>query len=189
MNKRELIKWAEHEKAIAVEKAKENAKNRITEIREFYYEQIGVNDFVDSVVPHFEAAFKEYEKFYSKIDDTVGVSISKYNGPRGYYGIQALTEKSVIKDALQEAIRFSTHHEMISKMNKVKDDQREVTNTYDTVVETLKNLPSAKEGLEYLAKLGFNVATIRPLEEKKQLPATTDVNVDVRYLLLNKKAN
>ena len=57
-----------------------------------------------------------------------------------------------------------------------------------SVIETVKNLPTAKDGLEYLKKLGFDVSEIEPAEKKKQLPATISVNVDTRYLLLDKES-
>lgn len=187
MTKRDLIKWAEKEQAAAVAKAKEEAQKQINEIKEFYYDELGVNKFVNSVVPYFEKAFEEYTRFFDSINDTKLVKISKYNYRLGYYTIQTLTEKSTVKDSLIEAMKFDSNHEMTSKVNKVKSTINQVDFTYSTVIETLRNLPTAKDGLEYLTKLGFDVAKIAPEKQRKQLPATISVNVDTRYLILNNK--
>lgn len=186
MTKKDLIKWLQRKQSEAVRTALAAKNKKILEIREAFYEELGVNAFVDTVVPIFEKAFAEYDKFYKKLDKVEGLRVSKYGYKRGYYDIEKLTYKTEIKEALAEAINYHLHP-LQSKINELNNEYSKVNRTYDTVIETVKNLPTAKDGLEYLKKLGFDLSEIQPVEQKKQLPAAISVNVDVQYLLLNKK--
>lgn len=186
MTKKDLIKWLQRKQAETIAKAERVKDKKITEIKEAFYEELGVNDFVDTVVPIFKKAFAEYEKFYNKIGAIDNVNISKYGYRRGFYDIMALTDKDKIKGSLTEVIHYH-EHPVYTKISEVASECSKVGKTYNTVIETVKNFPTAKDGLEYLKKLGFDLSEIQPAEQKKQLPATISVNVDVQYLLLNKK--
>ena len=188
MTKRDLVKWLERKQSEAKEKAMDAKDKKITEIKEAFYKELGIDDFVDKVVPIFEKAFAEYKSFYAKLDNIDGVTISKYGWRRGYYDIQALTEKDKVRDSIIEAIQYNySNNPTQTKINEVSVEYKKVERAYITVIETVKNLPTAKDGIEYLKKLGFDVSEIQPIEQKKQLPATISVNVDVKYLLLNKE--
>lgn len=186
MTKRDLVKWLERKQSEAKEKAMEAKDKKITEIKEAFYKELGIDDFVDKVVPIFEKAFAEYKSFYDKVGDIDGVTISKYGYKRGYYDIEALTVKGNVRDSIIEVLHYSDTPTQ-AKINEVSVECKKVERTYITVIETVKNLPTAKDGIEYLKKLGFDTSEIQPLEQKKQLPATISVNVDVKYLLLNKE--
>lgn len=113
--------------------------------------------------------------------------MSKYNWHYGYNEFLAYySDKSTIRKNVAESIHLSTkrYKKVVEEINL---NRRAVESTYNTVIQTVKNLPTAKDGLEYLKKLGFDVSEIEPAEKKKQLPATISVNVDVKYLLLNKE--
>ena len=186
MTKRDLVKWLEHKQSEAKKKALEAKDKKIAEIEEAFYKELGLDEFVDKVVPIFEKAFAEYKSFYDKVGNIDGVSISKYGYRRGYYDIEALTDKDKIRDYIIEVLRYSDTPTQ-TKINEVSVECKKVERAYITVIETVKNLPTAKDGIEYLKKLGFDVSEIQPIEQKKQLPATISVNVDVKYLLLNKE--
>lgn len=186
MTKRDLVKWLERKQSEAYDTASEYADKKIDEIKESFYKDLGLDEFVNTVVPIFEKAFAEYEKFYKKIDDIDGVSISKYGFRRGYYDIQDLTDASKVRLSIIECLNY-LNHPVFTKINEARNECKMVNHTYSTVIETVKNLPTAKDGIEYLKKLGFDVSEIQPAEQKKQLPATISVNVDVKYLLLNKE--
>lgn len=187
MTKRDLVKWLERKQLEAKEKAKEAKDKKVTEIKEAFYKELGLDEFVDTVVPIFEKAFAEYKSFYGKVRNIDGVAISKYGYRRGYYDIEALTEKGNIRDSIIEVLRYSDTPTQ-AKINEVNNECKKVERAYITVIETVKNLPTAKDGIEYLKKLGFDISEIQPVEQKKQLPATISVNVDIRYLLLNKES-
>lgn len=186
MTKRDLVKWLESKQSEAKKKALAAKDKKIFEIKEAFYKELGLDEFVDTVVPIFEKAFAEYKSFYDKVDNIDGVTISKYGWRRGYYDIEALTEKDKVRDSIIEVIHYNDTPTQ-AKINEVSFECKKVERAYITVIETVKNLPTAKDGIEYLKKLGFDISEIQPIEQKKQLPATISVNVDVKYLLLNKE--
>lgn len=186
MTKKDLIKWLQRKESKTVKIALATKDEKVKELLEGFYEDLGINAFVDTVVPIFEKAFAEYDKFYKKLGKVEDLCVSKYGYRRGYYDIEKLTYKTEIKQSLIEAIGYR-HHPIQAQINALNDEYCKVRSTYDTVIQTVKNLPTAKDGLEYLKKLGFDLSEIQPMEQKKQLPATISVNVDVQYLLLNKK--
>ena len=114
------------------------------------------------------------------------MSISKYHYRYGYYDFEKLTHKDDFKSAIFSCISFDKDHEYTKEVRKLRDFVHSVEYTYDTAIQTIKNLPTAKDGMEYLKKLGFDISEIQPAEQK-QLPATISINVDVKYLLLNKE--
>lgn len=93
----------------------------------------------------------------------------------------------MIKTA-REVVRINTEDYENAKRQAIAY-YNNVEKTYDDVIQTVKNLPTAKDGLEYLKKLGFNTSSILPVEQKKQLPATISVNVDTKYLIFDKENN
>ena len=186
MTKRDLVKWLERKQSEAKITAIKAKDKKIAEIKEAFYKELGIDDFVDKVVPIFEKAFAEYKSFYDKVGNVDGVTISKYGWKRGYYDIEALTEKDTVRDSIIEVIHY-VDTPTRAKIDEVSIECAKVERTYATVIETVKNLPTAKDGIEYLKKLGFDVSEIQPVAQKKQLPATISVNVDVKYLLLNKE--
>lgn len=188
MTKEELIRWAKAEKDKAVGKASTESAKKIQELKDKFYEDIGVDEFADQVVPIFEQAFAKYKEFYDKLDNIEKIRVTKYGYGRGYYDIEKLTNKNIIKTALIEAIHFR-EHPIQEQINAISGTVSKVSHTYDTVIQTLKNLPSAKDGLEYLEKLGFDTADIAPENKKKQLPATININVETKYLMIGKEKN
>ena len=188
MTKEELIRWAKAEKSKAVEKAQATRDKKILELTDAFYKDLKVDEFVDQVVPIFEQAFKKYEEFYNEIGKVEGVKISKWGYRRGYYDIEKMTDKKIVMGDITEAINYK-QHPIQEQINAIAGTVSKVSHTYDTVIQTLKNLPSAKDGLEYLKKLGFDTADIAPENKKKQLPATININVETKYLMINKEKN
>lgn len=186
MTKRDLVKYLENKAKEARERAAKRKAEMINEAQECIYEEIGVNAFVAEVVPMYEEILKKYQEYFEKIHNTEGVSISPYYYKLGYNALaKDLTDVDSFKKIVAESTRISSaeYNEVVSQAS---EHARKVASTYDTVVMTVKNLPTAKDGLEYLKKLGFDVSEIEPVKHEKQLPATTSVNVDVKYLLLGK---
>lgn len=187
MTKRDLIKWLEKKKPEAIAKA-EKAKNEAIDVaKELEYKEIGFDEFLEDAIPHLQRFIKKYGEFIDKANKFDGIIVSKYNWNYGYNEFVArFGDIKTIRAKMKDSIRLDT-----KRYNKTKESaysyRRNVESTYITVIETVKNLPTAKDGLEYLKKLGFDVSEIEPAEKKKQLPATISVNVDVRYLLLNKE--
>lgn len=163
MTKRDLVKWLEKKKPEAIEKADKAREKAITTAKELEYKEIGFDEFLEDAIPHLQRFIKKYGDFISRFGDI-----------------------ATIRKNIEEILRLDTE-----RYRKARDDansnRRAVESTYNTVIETIKNLPTAKDGLEYLKKLGFDVSEIEPAEKKKQLPATISVNVDVKYLLLDNK--
>ncbi len=186
MTKKDLIKWLQRKESKTVETALDVKNKKTDEIREEFYKDLGVDGFVDKVTLIFEKAFTEYEKFYEELDKIEGLRVSKWGYKLGYHDIQRLADKNAIKQSLIEAINY-INHPINKQIMGVNTEYQKVKNTYYTVIETVKNLPTAKDGLEYLKKLGFDLSEIQSVEQKKQLPATIAINVDIKYLLLNKK--
>lgn len=187
MTKRDLVKWLEKKKFEAIAKAERAKDEAIEAARELEYKDIGLDEFLENSVPHLQRFIKNYGEYIKKVNAIDGISMSKYNWNYGYHEFVArFGDIKTIRTKMKESIHLDT-----KRYNKTREDansyRRNVESTYNTVIETVKNLPTAKDGIEYLKKLGFDVSEIQPVEQKKQLPATINVNVDVRYLLLNKK--
>ena len=187
MTKRDLVKWLEKKKSEAIAKAKRAEDEAITAAKELEYKNIGFDDFLDDALPCLQEFIEKYGKFIDKVKTFDGMTMSQYNWKYGYSDFVArFSDRQDVRRNMEEVIRIDTE-----RYRKTRDDanynRRKVEMTYNTVIETVKNLPTAKDGLEYLKKLGFDVSEIEPAEKKKQLPATISVNVDTRYLLLDKE--
>ena len=187
MTKRDLVKWLEKKKPEAIDKAERARDEIITAAKELEYKTIGFDDFLDEALPCLQEFIEKYGKFIDKVKTFNGMSMSKYNWKYGYNDFVArFGDRQDVRRNMEEAISIDTE-----RYRKTRDDanfnRRKVESTYNTVIETVKNLPTAKDGIEYLKKLGFDISEIQPAEQKKQLPATISVNVDVKYLLLNKE--
>lgn len=187
MTKRDLVKWLEKKSLEARTTAQKDRDKLINSAKEVEYVDIGLDDFVKDTVEILRKYLDRYANFIKHVNSIDGMSMSKYNWRFGYNDFVAkFSDAQTIRDNYIEAIRINTlrYKEIVDKANS---DRAKVESTYYTVIETVKNLPTAKDGLEYLKKLGFDVSEIEPAEKKKQLPATISVNVDVKYLLLNKE--
>lgn len=187
MTKRDLVKWLEKKKPEAIAKADKAREKAIADAKELEYKEIGFDEFLEDAIPHLQRFIKKYGEFIDKVNAIDGYSISKYHWHYGYNDfISRFGDIATIRKNIEEILRLDTE-----RYRKARDDansnRRAVESTYNTVIETIKNLPTAKDGLEYLKKLGFDVSEIEPAEKKKQLPATISVNVDVKYLLLDNK--
>lgn len=187
MTKRDLVKWLEKKSLEARTTAQKDRDKLINRAKEVEYTYIGLDDFVKDTAEMFRKYLDRYAEFIEHVNSIDGMSMSKYNWRFGYNDFVAkFGDAQTIRDNYIEAIRIGTlRYQQI--VNKANSDKAKVESTYYTVIETVKNLPTAKDGLEYLKKLGFDVSEIEPAEKKKQLPATISVNVDVKYLLLNKE--
>ena len=187
MTKRDLVKWLEKKSLEARTIAQKDRDKLINSAKEVEYVDIGLDDFVKDTVEMFRKYLDRYADFIKNVNSIDGMSMSKYNWRFGYNDFVAkFSDAQTIRDNYAEAIHINTvrYKEIVDKANSSK---AKVESTYYTVIETVKNLPTAKDGLEYLKKLGFDVSEIEPAEKKKQLPATISVNVDTRYLLLNRE--
>lgn len=187
MTKRDLVKWLEKKSIEARTTAQNDRDKMIERAREVEYVDIGLDDFVKDTVDIFKKYLDRYGAFIANVNSIDGMKMSEYNWRFGYNDFVAkFSDAQTIRDNYIQAIRIDTlrFREIVDKANS---DKAKVESTYYTVIETVKNLPTAKDGLEYLKKLGFDVSEIEPAEKKKQVPATISVNVDTRYLLLNKE--
>lgn len=187
MTKRDLVKWLEKRSSEAIVTARNDRDKMIERAKEVEYVAIGLDDFVKDTVDIFKKYLDRYGAFIANVNSIDGMSMSKYNWRFGYNDFVAkFSDAQTIRGNYKEAIHINTtrYKEIVDKANS---DEAKVESTYYTVIETVKNLPTAKDGLEYLKKLGFDISEIEPAEKKKQLPATISVNVDVKYLLLNKE--
>lgn len=187
MTKRDLVKWLEKKKFEAIAKAERAKDEAIEAARELEYKDIGLDEFLENSVPHLQRFIKNYGEYIEKVNAIDDISMSKYNWNYGYHEFVArFGDIETIRTKMKESIHLDT-----KRYNKTREDansyRRNVESTYNTVIETVKNLPTAKDGIEYLKKLEFDISEVQPAERKKQLPATINVNVDVRYLLLDKK--
>lgn len=187
MTKRDLVKWLEKKKIEAIVKAEKTKNEAIEAAKELEYKDIGFDEFLENSVPHLQRFIKNYGEYIEKVNAVDGISMSKYNWNYGYHEFVAkFGDIKTIRKMMKDSIHLDT-----KRYNKTREDaysyRRNVESTYNTVIETVKNLPTAKDGIEYLKKLGFDISEIQPVAQKKQLPATISVNVDVKYLLLNKE--
>ena len=187
MTKRDLVKWLEKKKPEAIAKAERAKDEAIVVAKELEYKNIGFDDFLDDALPCLHEFIEKYGKFIDKVKTFDGMSMSKYSWKFGYSDFVArFSDRQDVRRNMEESIHIDTE-----RYRKTKEDayynRRKVESTYNTVIETVKNLPTAKDGIEYLKKLGFDTSEIQPVVQKKQLPATISVNVDVKYLLLNKE--
>lgn len=187
MTKRDLVKWLEAKKIKACDEAETTRRKCIDAAKEFEYANIGLDDFVNKSATTLKKFIDDYGEFINKVNNTDGMHMSQYNWKFGYYEFMTeFNDAASIRKNLEGIIKVDTvrYKEIRDNAN---EQRRKVESAYDTVIRTVKNLPTAKDGMEYLKKLGFNISEIEPAEKKKQLPATISVNVDVKYLLLNKE--
>lgn len=184
LTKRDLVKYVERKGQEAREKASQHKKEIIAQAQEQIYEDIGVNAFVKEVVPMYKAISDKYDDFIERIDKIDHIRFSEFYYAHGYNELHRhLTSVYTFKEAITGAISINTE-EYNTIVKEANAEVMKVISTYDTVLMTVKNLPTAKDGIEYLKKLGFDTSEIEPVKKEKQLPATTNINIDIKYLLL-----
>lgn len=189
MTKKELVKWLEIKGKDAEIQAEKDRLARIANAKEIEYKDIGLDEFIDSVDSIMQKFLSVYEEFIDKVNSKSieGTGMSRYGWHYGYNDmLDRYGDKKRIREEISKLIRTDTKR-FNAERDAANEYKRNVVHTYNTVIETVKNLPTAKDGIEYLKKLGFDISEIEPVEKKKQLPATINVNVDVKYLLLNKE--
>ncbi len=187
MTKRDLIKWIESQKQIAINKAIKAKDDTIERAKNAEYHDIDFDNFINEVYPIMQEFIKKYEEFVNKVNAIDGMSISHYGWNCGVNEFKdKFDSKKDMRVRVSKLIKLDT-----KKYNTRKDAAlrllSDVEKTYDIVITTIKNLPTAKDGLEYLEKLGFNIKDIPNANTAKQLPATISVNVNTAYLLLPKE--
>lgn len=190
MTKDELVRWLKKEKEAAIKRSSENIATKQEEWKEFYYESYGINEFAERVAKVSVPLVKMYREFFDHVNSCDSVKLSTYCrnwGDIDYMDIISLENPSDVKNGIIKALTFDYDHTYKKDVRELYDNHHKVESTYDTVIQTVKNLPTAKDGIEYLKKLGFDVSAIEPVKKQKQLPATISVNVDTRYLLLHKE--
>lgn len=187
MTKRDLVKWLESKGHQAEIQAEKDRLARISSAKEVEYKDIGLDEFIDVADSIMQKFLGQYEEFIEKVNTNAikGIGMSRYHWNYGYNDMLAkFGDKKKVREEISNIIRIDTERFKIER-DAANEYKRNVVHTYNTVIETVKNLPTAKDGIEYLKKLGFDISEIQPVEQKKQLPATISVNVDTRYLLLN----
>ena len=187
MTKRDLVKWLEKEKEFALNLAKERRKQAIEQATNSAYEAIELDDFIDELSASFSQIIDNFDRLFRRCADHKGMSCHKFHWKLSYAEFKRyLDDPDHLNEHVRELISINT-----DEYNQVKREATLYCNnvelSYDDVIQTVKNLPTAKDGIEYLKKLGFNVSKIEPLKQEKQLPATISVNVDTKYLILDKK--
>lgn len=186
MNKRELVKWLEKEKSTALNKASQHKAELIDEAAQKVYASIDVDKFIAELSASFLDITRHFEDLFERASSVKGVGVSQYHWRISYNGYQSLlNDPTRLEDYVYEMIKITSEDYESSRKEAIKY-YNNVEYTYDSVIQTVKNLPNAKDGMEYLDKLGFDTSSIVPMKQEKQLPATISVNVDTRYLLLNK---
>lgn len=191
MTKRDLIKWLESKGHQAEIQAEKDRLARISSAKEIEYKDIGLDEFIDVADSIMQKFLGQYEEFIEKVNTNAikGIGMSRYQWNYGYNDMLVkFGDKKKVREEISNIIRIDTER-FKAERDAANEYKRNVVHTYNTVIETVKNLPTAKDGIEYLKKLGFDISEIEPAEKKKQLPATINVNVDVKYLLLNKERN
>ena len=188
MNKRELVKWLEKEKESALVVAKETKAKMIDRAEQKEYDAIELDKFIDEILSSYEDMIKHFDDLMERARKRDGVTVSKYHWKLSYNQMLIYTSnpEDTLKHYIKEMINIDSVEYNTARREAIKY-YNSVEQTYDDVIQTVKNLPTAKDGLEYLKKLGFDIKSIMPMEQKKQLPATISVNVDTRYLILNNK--
>ncbi len=187
MTKRDLVKWLELEKESARKIATERRDKMIQDARGKVYDVIKMDQFEQELQESFAQILKSFDNFFYRCSEIKGISTSKFHWKLSYNEFEHYHyDPKHLHAMVQEIVKIDTEdynkarREAISYYNNVEK-------TYDDVIQTVKNLPSAKAGIEYLTKLGFDVSKILPAEPVKQLPATIGINVDTKYLIFDKK--
>lgn len=186
MTKRDLVKWLEKEKITALATAKERKEKMIEQAAEAEYAAIDLNKFMKEMRESYEDIVSHFDELAERSKSRKGIAVSKFHWKISCSEYSWFVEDpSHLATTVKDLIRIDTEDYQAARRQAISY-YNNVEKTYDDVIQTVKNLSSAKDGLEYLAKLGFNTSKILPLEEKKQLPATISVNVDTKYLIFDK---
>ena len=187
MNKRELVKWLEKEKEAALAVAKKRQNKVIEDAENKEFDSIDLDKFIEEMIASYEDIIRHFDQLIDKCKGK-RITVSKYHWKISYYNMVELSQHpNKLTSYIKEMINVDTEDYNTARREAIKY-YNSVEKTYDDVIQTVKNLPTAKDGLEYLNKLGFDIKSIMPLEQKKQLPATISVNVDTRYLIFSNKS-
>lgn len=189
MTKRDLVAWLKDKQQEAVSKARAEGERRYDVCKENIYSEMGLDDYIHTMMKQLDTLNTTITKFVqANCNFETGVSYSQAYGSLRYIVNKYDNSFEGVKKLVADDLYLDRNKQLEQVYREARQLKANVANTYDVAIQTVKNLPTAKDGLEYLTNLGFNVSEITPKskEGEMQLPATVSVNVDTRYLLIEK---
>ena len=184
MTKRQLIKWIQNEKVTALEDVRKQRDKGIDCMKSFFMNKVNAEQTIDDLYPILSQLKDVLDSYIGRVAEVGGAHFNQYGNNSLYRNILNLQTKEEITKWLSDSTSFGGNSTYASTRMKLISEVQKVEYAYNTVIETLQNLPNAKSGIEYLVKLGFDPSKI-VVEENKKLPTTVTVNVDTQYLMLN----
>lgn len=193
MTKKELIKYLRNRKQSALKAAKQMQIEILESIEDTYYDRLKLTKRASEMLPlvlELKGMIDDYAENVKSIDKAI---FNAYSFDSLYRILDSVSTQDLLEKYLKNSTKFSSCEYYASTRRKLLSQYQSVINTYDTVIRTVEGLPSIKECLEYIEKIGFNISEVesevKEMTSEKSLPATTNVNIDPRYLLLNKRGD
>ena len=187
MNKRMIVNWLKDEQARALDAVKAQAKLNQEQAYKDIWETVGLPDAaqrLQTAIDEFQHLAQEFEK---TLDAVEGVTLRQYHQLSGQVYCLTNSADSVRKFIVEGMI----DPERSPVFQRIQKQRREleagVIANYTAAIENVKIMKDAKAAMDYLAGLGFDLTSLKKLDEPQQTTAVA-LPVDTRYLFVGGNA-
>lgn len=180
MTKVQLLKWLDGKQREALAEVKEQHRAAQERLLAMKIEKSGYPELAAFVLPLLQEVFDKLEAIHKDHEDLIGPDYFSY-GELPYALRHIFFSNTQPIDCLMAQVIRSTQMDK-NLENQYETLGRKVKRAYETVAGNVRGMANAKQAVEYLKGLGFDLSK---LETDAQAPTTAlAAPVDRSYLLL-----
>lgn len=189
MTKRQIIKWLEFKKKAALEKVEKQSAQAFDAYFNKRNEEIGLNEKAKQISDLMSQACDTIEAFCQEV-------AQKYPGTvilSNCYGsmkvrLSAICSPGKVSTKLLREFDDGDTPAMKHLCDWIDSTRSQVNTTYCSVIATVANMPNAKQAMEYLKDLGFDLNELMNSIEKPMTTALS-TSIDTRFLFIGDDRN
>jgi len=184
MTKKQLLKWLDHQKALALNKVSEEEAKAKEELKAWKLTETKFDELVAEIGPKLSAVYDRMAEWREKYKDICGTECA-WGGGLMYHLTRFVSSNRPLAEVLKDIEFTETQHDR-DLCTRYLRMRAEVEKTYANVAMNLSGLANAKLGMEYLESLGFDLAELKA-EDERPVETALAVPINTQFLLLNKK--
>ena len=185
MTKRDVIKFLERKQQEKTDDIRTKYNAEHDQHIQSIFSEIKLPELADQIQPLMDKARRFYDEWRKKHEKREGVSFNhSYFSLAGQLISCTSSENAVFKD-LSRHISLNTK-EMDIMIKNYRNNRESVENTFNTVIQSVQQMKSAKQAAIYLRELGFDLSELENPSEQAQTALM--VPVDTQFLFVKDAA-
>lgn len=184
MTKKQLLKWLDRQKSVALSKVSAEEANAKEALKAWKLAETQFDELIAEIGPKINEVYDRMAEWHEKYKDICGPERAWGGGLR-YHLTSFVSSSRPLAEVLKDTEFTETKHnaELRTRYQKMYS---EVERTYANVAANLGGLANAKLGMEYLESLGFDLSELKA-EEERPVETALAVPINTQFLLLSKK--